>query len=285
MSGGPTGAAAMCRISGIDDQRWRRARVRATTLRATEPHDQRPRGSGLRVRGATWYVAQRIQLSIGNGTRTHRSPAQAEEHRLSGPSRCLPPRPDPDGHHRSPARPLHGVAHHRGPNLVEGSSLLDGRISLSVRDRSLPGADARGNRSAVGVGAVREAHDPDQHLVIVDRVDHSVLAPAGGPVALQIEPQGLADSVRIGGERPEQEDDDGDGHCFWGGRVRWRVWPPRKGRRCRSVAGSPAACRQSGAHLAFAVDLAVVHLQLGLSDLRAVAVGSERISSVSTSDS
>jgi hypothetical protein len=61
---------------------------------------------------------------------------------------------------------------------------------------------------------VRDAHDSDEDFVIVDRVDHSVLAPAGGPVAVQIEPQGPADSVRIGCQRPEQEVDDGDGYRF-----------------------------------------------------------------------
>jgi hypothetical protein len=44
---------------------------------------------------------------------------------------------------------------------------------------------------------VRDADDPDQDVVIVDRVDDSVLAPAGGPVTLQIESQGPAYPVRI----------------------------------------------------------------------------------------
>lgn len=61
---------------------------------------------------------------------------------------------------------------------------------------------------------MRDADNPYQDLIILDGVDDSVLAPAGGPVTLQIESQWLADSVRIGSERPEQEGNDGDSDRF-----------------------------------------------------------------------
>ena len=43
-------------------------------------------------------------------------------------------------------------------------------------------------RSAVGIGAVRDADDAYEHLVVVDGVDDPVLAPPGRPVALKLEP-------------------------------------------------------------------------------------------------
>ena len=107
------------------------------------------------------------------------------------------------------------------------------------------------SRSAVDVGAVRDAHHPDQDLVIMNRVEDSVLAPAGGLVGLEIQPQGRADSARIGGERPEQEVDDGAGDRFVG-RVRWRACrrgkdegeAPRSAHRRRAASAARTSLRR-----------------------------------------
>jgi hypothetical protein len=47
----------------------------------------------------------------------------------------------------------------------------------------------------VGVGAVRDAHDPDEHFVVVEGVADAVPAPSCGPVALELESQRSADAV------------------------------------------------------------------------------------------
>jgi hypothetical protein len=43
------------------------------------------------------------------------------------------------------------------------------------------------------VGAVRDAHHPDDDVLTSNRLDDSLLAPAGGPVALHVDTRALAE--------------------------------------------------------------------------------------------
>src|SRR3712207_7387600 len=71
---------------------------------------------------------------------------------------------------------------------------------------------ARRCRSAVVVGAVGDAHDPDEDFVVVDGVDDAVLAPSRGPVALEFEAQRLPDAVRVRSQWPVEEVDRSEEH-------------------------------------------------------------------------
>jgi hypothetical protein len=56
----------------------------------------------------------------------------------------------------------------------------------------------------------RGAHDPDEHLVVVDGADDAVLATARGPVAVEVEAQRPADASWVRGERSVEEVGDRD---------------------------------------------------------------------------
>jgi hypothetical protein len=61
---------------------------------------------------------------------------------------------------------------------------------------------------------VRGPDVADEELVVVDRVDDAVLASPSRPVALQLEPQRVADPIRVVGERAMDKVDDGRGNRF-----------------------------------------------------------------------
>src|SRR5215218_10072068 len=109
--------------------------------------------------------------------------------------------------------PTRGSADTMQENLDDSFLRALSKAKFDGRRRAAGYAASAGTaRSAVDVGAVRDAHDSDEDLVVVDGVDHAVLAPPCGPVALEFEAQRLADAVRVRGERPVQEVDDRHGH-------------------------------------------------------------------------
>ena len=53
---------------------------------------------------------------------------------------------------------------------------------------------------SVDVGAVLDGHDVDPAVLVVDTVDHPIIAPAGAVQPVEPEPERLADPVRVGGQ-------------------------------------------------------------------------------------